>query len=171
MARPNLAEVLAHLNILVTRPRATSLGREDPEKDIHNVLVEVAKSLENRYSVVQIRRCLWDAFRTGWRYPENNFRQLFLHGSSEIPDLDSETVRSVSEHLEVLRLRQAYSMERSLRSGPRSSDPVTVPKGHRKKSSTPLRRRRDATTVNSERRPAQGAGVKQRKPVHKVYFW
>ncbi|CAO2658464.1 Nn.00g061870.m01.CDS01 [Neocucurbitaria sp. VM-36] len=118
MARPDLIALLAHLDFLVEGPKESS--REDVETEgyIHKVLAELAKRFDNRYTVKQIRERLWQEFQRGYRYPEDNFGQLFRHGSSEIRSLDSKTEKLVKQQRDAILVFEAQKPERNLRSGP-----------------------------------------------------
>ena len=115
MAAPDLVEVLAHLDLLVEGPKTRSLQDANTEQQIRGILTEVGESLDNQYTVRQIKGRLWEEFRHGFMYPEDNFPLLFLHGSSEIHTLNPITVERIKERLDVLRLEKEQKTPRTRR--------------------------------------------------------
>jgi hypothetical protein len=107
MADPDLIEILAYLDYLVDGPKSRSLDARDTEAHIREVLGELANNFTYRYTINQIRQRLWDEFRGGYIYPDYNFAQLFLHGSSEIVTLDRDTRASIQDQLRTIHLLKA----------------------------------------------------------------
>ena len=143
MGPPDLIALLAHLDFLVDGPKTCSRADVGTEEHIHKVLVELADRFENRYTVEQIRERFWQEFRHGYRYPENNFIQLFRHGSCEMQNLDSETKRLVKQQLDVIYVGEPRR-QRSLSRHPR---PAVVPRRNRGNATAPARARSSAGKV------------------------
>lgn len=153
MAGPELVELLAHLDLLVEGPKTWSLQDSNSDEQVENVLIALAGSLGDRYSVDQIRDELWQVFEQGDVWPEYNFPRLFLHGSCEIQFLRSEERIAVKERLEILR-RAKSSRPRSLRA--RSRPPNSLASANRSHGarssparSTPRSCIRDRRTVSA----------------------
>lgn len=135
MARPELVELLAHLDFLVEGPKLWSLQDSDTEEHIHRVLTHLTDKLGYQYTVDQIRERLWQEFRHSYDYPEYNFPQLFLHGSSSIQTLNPQTEQLLKDRLAALHL-EAVHTPRSQRSRSVLPAPRTTPNRNRNNPST-----------------------------------
>jgi hypothetical protein len=113
MARPDLVEILAHLDSAVGIPINNSLAASEAELYITKILRGLVKALGDRYTENQIRSRLREAFSQTELYPEYNFVQLFLHGSCKLA-LDPQTRTSIKEQLTLIRLQES-TQERQLR--------------------------------------------------------
>jgi len=151
----DLVEILAHLDFLVEGPRSKALPDKDAEKHIQRVLVDLAAKLGNRYAVAHIRDLLWQTIRRGYKYPEFNFPQLFLHGSSEIKDLDLETRKLVEERLAVIHLDTALHAPRSRRSRSVFPTPTVTPSVNRRTTSTLISSSTKSYKRNQQTKPVR----------------
>ncbi|KAF2707546.1 hypothetical protein K504DRAFT_38289 [Pleomassaria siparia CBS 279.74] len=158
MAHPNLVEILAHLDFLLEG----HVWRSLPDRGIihmHKMLVDLADKLGGGYTVDQIRERLWQEFQHGYKYPEHNFPQLFLHGSSEMQNLDPKTRKLVEERLIVIRLNAAFHAPRSLRSKSVATTSVALPNIDTRNTSTPT-----PPSAKSSKRNRRTSSVQKNAP-------
>lgn len=109
MELPALYEILANLDFLVQGPNTRSL--QDPRFDEYKneILVKIARRLEDRLTIDEIEQQLLQAFQTREGHSKYNFDLLFRHGSSVL-GLGKEIKMSVESHLCQIRLGDALEV-------------------------------------------------------------
>lgn len=104
MSKPDLVELLAHLDYLVTGPRQKSLSSEQWEEHMQKTLIELKAEFDNRYTTECIHDLLFAEFRRATAWPEFNMRRLFGHGSAELL-LTPEMRKKVKDQLTLIQVR------------------------------------------------------------------
>lgn len=161
MARPNLIDLLAYLDLKVEESKQRSLQDEDIEEYVQQVLCELAGKFDNRYTVKEIKDELLREFRRGDGYPEYNFPQLILLGSSQMRALDPKTTKCVENQLKFLRPKQVSQRSRQPREFFASLR--WEPKVNPRISSTPIRQGASTNTDRRSRISTVRRDTKQRK--------
>jgi hypothetical protein len=164
MERSLLIESLAHLDFLALTPKTTSL-QKDPDEHICDGLTELAAHLNGVYTVSEIRECLWKEFcGNDYKWTRWNFRELFVHGSTEMKSLDPAIATAVQERVKEMLHLSIYE-PRKTRHG--SSFPRAASTAGSRRSATPARK--CTTTVRKvTKRVRQKSTTPARKHSRKV---
>jgi hypothetical protein len=132
---PILYEILAHLDFLLRGPKTTKMQDPAHGKHKNKILVQIEKNMGGRFTADEIEAQLLESLRLRDFWPEDLFKLLLQHGSSEL-ELDSESKMSIEGHLKIITLNSAMN-ETPRRERLRSVKPVSV-KAQRRNTSTAL---------------------------------